>query len=164
MLPCAALAVSLIQSRAMKRDPVQSDMSAAVPPSSASRAPSSAPSSLTDTAVAALEAAGEPLEWLYRVPRWLPTGHAQTIVPALFARLPVVKYRRERWTAPDGQNKVTPVVGFGQVQASAVGFEKSKPSLHNTSAPNIEIAKAKRERPLSCNGEDASSSIKRLLP
>jgi hypothetical protein len=42
-----------------------------------------------------------------------------------------------RWTATDGQQKVTPVVGFGQVQASAVGFEKSVPSLHNTSAPDI---------------------------
>ncbi|HEY0225427.1 MAG TPA: hypothetical protein VGC05_03330 [Mycobacterium sp.] len=42
-----------------------------------------------------------------------------------------------RWTAPDGQQKVTPVVGFGQVQATAAGFEKSVPSLHNTSAPDI---------------------------
>ena len=45
-----------------------------------------------------------------------------------------------RWTAPDGQKKVTPVVGFGQVQASAVGFEKSLPSLHNTSAPDIRFS------------------------
>jgi len=42
-----------------------------------------------------------------------------------------------RWTRPDGQTKVAPVVGFGQVQASAVGFEKSTPSRHNTSAPDI---------------------------
>jgi uncharacterized protein len=83
------VAVSLIKSRAMKRDPVLPDILAATP------------SSLTDAAAAALEAAGEPLEWLYRGPRWLPTGHAQTIVPALFARLPSVKYRRERWTTPD---------------------------------------------------------------
>jgi hypothetical protein len=41
------------------------------------------------------------------------------------------------WTAPDGQMKVVPVVGFGEVQASAVGFEKSKPSRHNTSSPDI---------------------------
>jgi len=41
------------------------------------------------------------------------------------------------WTQPDGQAKVAPVVGFGQVQASAVGFEKSIPSRHNTSAPDI---------------------------
>jgi hypothetical protein len=42
-----------------------------------------------------------------------------------------------RWTQPDGQMKVAPVVGFGEVKASAVGFEKSIPSLHNTSAPDI---------------------------
>jgi hypothetical protein len=41
------------------------------------------------------------------------------------------------WTALDGQQKTEPVVGFGQVQASAVGFEKSTPSRHNTSAPDI---------------------------
>jgi hypothetical protein len=41
----------------------------------------------------------------FRSPRWLPGGHAQTIWPALFSRrhhgAPPV-YRRERWTAPDG--------------------------------------------------------------
>ncbi len=37
----------------------------------------------------------------YRAPRWLPNSHAQTIVPALFARRPVVAYRRERWETPD---------------------------------------------------------------
>jgi hypothetical protein len=42
-----------------------------------------------------------------------------------------------RWTAPGGEQKVVPVVGFGQVQGSAVGFVKSTPSLHNTSAPDI---------------------------
>ena len=64
-------------------------------------------SALEQTASAALDAVSqttlEPLaEWLYRAPRWLPTAHAQTIVPALFAQRPVVKYRRERWTTPDG--------------------------------------------------------------
>ncbi len=38
----------------------------------------------------------------YRAPYWLPTSHAQTIVPALFARLPDVAYQRERWDTPDG--------------------------------------------------------------
>lgn len=42
-----------------------------------------------------------------------------------------------RWTAPDGEKKTAAIVGFGQVQASAVGFEKSIPSRHNTSAPDI---------------------------
>ncbi len=41
------------------------------------------------------------------------------------------------WTMAGGERKVAPVVGFGEVQASAVGFEKSLPSLHNTSAPDI---------------------------
>ena len=27
-------------------------------------------------------------DWLYNAPRWLPTSHAQTIVPALFGRKP----------------------------------------------------------------------------
>ncbi len=41
----------------------------------------------------------------YLAPWWLPTGHLQTIWPALFARHAVagvpVQYRRERWTTPD---------------------------------------------------------------
>ena len=41
------------------------------------------------------------IDLLYCPPRWLPTSHAQTIVPALFAPRPVVEYRRERWTTPD---------------------------------------------------------------
>ncbi|WP_277186056.1 YheT family hydrolase [Caballeronia sp. BR00000012568055] len=40
--------------------------------------------------------------WLYTAPLWLPTSHAQTIVPALFGRKPEVTYRRERWNTPDG--------------------------------------------------------------
>ena len=64
-------------------------------------------SAFEQTASAALDAVSqttlEPLaEWLYRAPRWLPTAHAQTIVPALFGQRPAVKYRRERWTTPDG--------------------------------------------------------------
>nr|WP_243843921.1 hydrolase [Paraburkholderia caballeronis] len=38
----------------------------------------------------------------YRAPLWLVGPHAQTIVPALFSRLPDVAYRRERWDTPDG--------------------------------------------------------------
>lgn len=37
----------------------------------------------------------------YRAPRWLPGGHAQTIVPAKLTPAPAVAYRRERWTTPD---------------------------------------------------------------
>ncbi|MFM8637425.1 MAG: hypothetical protein ACKOER_06845, partial [Betaproteobacteria bacterium] len=43
----------------------------------------------------------------YRAPAWLPSGHAQTIWPALFARTRAAgaappAYRRERWDTPDG--------------------------------------------------------------
>lgn len=41
----------------------------------------------------------------YVAPFWLPGGNLQTIWPALYARRQVgaaVRYRRERWTAPDG--------------------------------------------------------------
>ncbi|MFL6672724.1 MAG: YheT family hydrolase [Massilia sp.] len=38
----------------------------------------------------------------YRAPAWLPSGHLQTIYPAIGIRKPAVAYRRERWTAADG--------------------------------------------------------------
>ncbi len=41
----------------------------------------------------------------YVAPRWLPGGNLQTIWPALYARRtvgPAPRYRRERWTSPDG--------------------------------------------------------------
>ncbi|MBN3854586.1 hydrolase [Paraburkholderia sp. Ac-20340] len=38
----------------------------------------------------------------YRAPFWLPGAHIQTIIPALFSRLPLPAYRRERWDTPDG--------------------------------------------------------------
>jgi predicted alpha/beta-fold hydrolase len=41
----------------------------------------------------------------YIAPKWLPGGDLQTIWPALYARKtfgPAPLYRRERWTAPDG--------------------------------------------------------------
>ncbi|MFC0690726.1 hydrolase [Paraburkholderia humisilvae] len=56
-------------------------------------------SSTRHRATAAVEAT---VDMLYRAPLWLPTSHAQTIVPALFGRRPTVNYRRERWDTPDG--------------------------------------------------------------
>ncbi|MFZ6815442.1 YheT family hydrolase [Undibacterium sp. Rencai35W] len=38
----------------------------------------------------------------YSAPRWLPSGHLQTIYPALYIRKPEVAFRRERWDTPDG--------------------------------------------------------------
>jgi predicted alpha/beta-fold hydrolase len=37
----------------------------------------------------------------YQAPRWLPSGHLQTIVPATFVAKPQVAFRRERWDTPD---------------------------------------------------------------
>ncbi|HEY5801434.1 MAG TPA: alpha/beta fold hydrolase, partial [Burkholderiaceae bacterium] len=38
----------------------------------------------------------------YQAPRWLPSGHLQTIYPAVCIPKPAVAFRRERWDAPDG--------------------------------------------------------------
>jgi predicted alpha/beta-fold hydrolase len=38
----------------------------------------------------------------YTAPFWLPSGHLQTIYPAIAIAKPPVKYRRERWEAHDG--------------------------------------------------------------
>lgn len=38
----------------------------------------------------------------YTAPRWLPSGHLQTIYPATCLPRPAIAYRRERWEAPDG--------------------------------------------------------------
>ena len=38
----------------------------------------------------------------YPAPIWLPNGHFQTIYPAVCIPKPAVKFRRERWQAPDG--------------------------------------------------------------
>ncbi len=38
----------------------------------------------------------------YLAPKWLPGGHLQTIIPSLFAKIPEVNYRRERWELADG--------------------------------------------------------------
>src|ERR1700733_15299093 len=65
--------------------------------------PARATASETDAPDSALDALVDPIiDLLYRAPRWLPSAHAQTIVPALFARRPMVQYKRERWTTPDG--------------------------------------------------------------
>jgi len=38
----------------------------------------------------------------YRAPWWLPGGHLQTIYAPLLSRTIKLRYRRERWTTPDG--------------------------------------------------------------
>lgn len=45
------------------------------------------------------------IDWPYRAPWWLPGGNAQTLWAALAARAhhgPPPRFRRERWTTPDG--------------------------------------------------------------
>jgi hypothetical protein len=42
------------------------------------------------------------IESTYRAPRWLPGGHLQTIYARYLAGKYRVRYRRERWTTPDG--------------------------------------------------------------
>ncbi len=66
--------------------------------------------------VASFSFAGEP----YSAPFWLPSGHLQTIYPAVIASTPDVEYRRERWELDDGdfidvdwldsENPKTPIV------------------------------------------------------
>jgi predicted alpha/beta-fold hydrolase len=59
-----------------------------------------------DTASAVTQPAAWPYlnlpDSAYRAPFWLPGAHIQTIIPALFSRLPLPVYRRERWDTPDG--------------------------------------------------------------
>lgn len=38
----------------------------------------------------------------YTAPFWLPNGHLQTIIPATLLAKPALRFRRERWDAPDG--------------------------------------------------------------
>jgi predicted alpha/beta-fold hydrolase len=38
----------------------------------------------------------------YTAPFWLPNGHLQTIIPATVLAKPAIRFRRERWDAPDG--------------------------------------------------------------
>jgi uncharacterized protein len=83
----------------MKRDPLLKHDSSFV-----DRAPAVAlKETARITADAAARVLAEPVsQFLYAAPRWLPTGHAQTIIPALYGRKPAVRYRRERWNTPDG--------------------------------------------------------------
>lgn len=63
----------------------------------------------------------------YRAPWWLPGGDAQTIWPALAARRrfgPPARYRRERWTAPDGD-----FVDVDWLQASGAAPASDRPLL-----------------------------------
>ena len=43
---------------------------------------------------------------MFSPPRWLPGGHIQTIVPALFARVPHIAWQRVEWDTPDGDQVV----------------------------------------------------------
>jgi uncharacterized protein len=70
----------------------------------------------------------------YRAPLWLPTSHVQTIVPALFARLPAVNYRRERWDTPDGDFIELDWLVHEPPVHSAAAVNGSRPSTVNGSS------------------------------
>jgi predicted alpha/beta-fold hydrolase len=57
----------------------------------------------------------------YRAPWWLPGGHLQTIVPALFPP-PRVKLARERWDTPDGDFIDVDFCGEPQAERTLVLF------------------------------------------
>jgi uncharacterized protein len=65
----------------------------------------------------------------YRAPTWLPNPHVQTIVPALFARLPAVTYRRERWETPDGDFIDLDWTGDARAGANASETAAERPLL-----------------------------------
>jgi predicted alpha/beta-fold hydrolase len=100
-------------------------------------------SAFEQTASAALDAVSqttlEPLsEWLYRAPRWLPTAHAQTIVPALFAQRPAVKYRRERWATPDGDFIDLDWLAYDAYDVDGEGNQRADSSAASTDASHPE--------------------------
>lgn len=59
----------------------------------------------------------------YLAPRWLPSGHLQTIVPAKFARLQAVPFERERWSTPDGDFVDLDLMGVGVGNAAEAGHD-----------------------------------------
>jgi predicted alpha/beta-fold hydrolase len=77
----------------------------------------------------------------YRAPWWLPGGNLQTIWPALYARRtrgPLPQYRRERWTAPDGD--FVDVDFLADDASRRSGFAQRTP----TSAPTAGVASPTR--------------------
>src|SRR5262245_2727247 len=58
----------------------------------------------------------------YVAPRWLPTGHAQTIYASVVATRPKVAYRRERWDTPDGD-----FIDLDWVESSSVISRQASP-------------------------------------
>ncbi len=74
----------------------------------------------------------DPEPELYRAPRWLRGGHAQTIYPALFLRGRRPRYRRERWDTPDADFIDVDFVDTGSAGAPRVvlfhGLEGSSSS------------------------------------
>jgi predicted alpha/beta-fold hydrolase len=87
----------------------------------------------TAPAAAAVEAT---VDLLYRAPLWLPNRHIQTIVPSLFARRPVIAFRRERWDTPDGDFiDLDWVVHDGQAAAGTTRAPASPPQVPASDAP-----------------------------
>ena len=73
----------------------------------------------------------------YAAPPWLPGGHAQTIWPALFGRTrsdgaAEPTYRRERWTAPDGDFVDVDFLEAGGQAGGATPTDAAVPRGHAT--------------------------------
>jgi len=72
----------------------------------------------------------------YAAPLWLPGGNLQTIWPALYARRGLAvqaRYRRERWTTPDGDfldvdwlDEAAPAPGAARLAPSPEGADSSR--------------------------------------
>jgi uncharacterized protein len=58
----------------------------------------------------------------YTAPLWLPSGHLQTIYPAMCITRPELAFRRERWEAPDGDFVDVDFVDGAQDQPFVVLF------------------------------------------
>jgi predicted alpha/beta-fold hydrolase len=58
----------------------------------------------------------------YAAPTWLRGGHLQTVYPALFLRGAALRYRRERWTTPDGDFIDLDFVDAGRADAPRVAL------------------------------------------
>ncbi|WP_347556167.1 alpha/beta fold hydrolase [Robbsia sp. KACC 23696] len=103
-----------------------------------------------------------------RSPAWLPGGHAQTIVPSLWLPKAAVRYRRERWTTPDGDfidldwavsdtlSDASPVAGSRPLFVLFHGLEGSSDSHYARALTSAALARGWRAvipHFRSCSGE-----------
>ncbi len=78
---------------------------------------------------------------LYRAPAWLPGGNAQTLWPFV-CRAPVIRYKRERWTTPDGD-----FIDLDWLDAAALASAPSSPRLQAHREKAIGVVGAESSEP-----------------